>query len=175
MQTTVLNLEKNAIEVIKSEEVKVHYTFRMYHGPKFVMVSLGDVSRMVEVRGYGMEIVRTVTFHYAPSPEVVIAMQNQGYLFDKNLTATWKKDYGYLTAHNYELNGLVHKLHRSNYSWGKMTQFIQSQISSWGEVTTTPEGVTRNPFARAARLVLVKELENERRAKRLSSYKESDK
>lgn len=176
-----LQFEGIAIEEVFGLDAIVTYNFQMYYGPTKVTARIKHIDDLVEIKAYGLVVTRHLEFDSEIPDRVAERLKNQGYKINQNFkTAVLDKDFGYLTAQNYELNHLIHTLHRlpEINSWDQLCQFIHAEVITWGDPVVDVLGrfvyldekakddekltVKRDPFAKAGRLALKKKLQSQR-------------
>lgn len=171
--------ESVVIETIFGQEAIVSYALRMYYGSTKVTSRIKSVDDLVEIKAYGLVVVRSLEFDKAIPENTAKKLKFQGYrVVDEFNMAVLNKDFGFMTAQNYELNYLIHNLIRADVvkDWETMCQVIRAESRTWGEPVVDVAGrlvyhdelqdglrtVVRNPFAKAGRLALKKKLHAQR-------------
>lgn len=173
----ILNLPYEGVttETVHGMEALVSYNFRMYYGPTKVTARMKQTTDLVDIKAYGLVVVRHLEFDQPIPENTSKKLQYQGYkVSDSFNVAILNKDFGFLTAQNYELNHLMHRLYKMDvmYSWDELYNAIRVEVASWGEPVVDVSGhlvyddelrvVKRDPFAKAGRLALKRKLQAQR-------------
>lgn len=173
-----LPCENTHTETIKGLTANASYIFRLYSGPTKVMAIQKYARELVDLKGFGLYVTRLLEFNEDITPEVEQVIQAKGYkIIDGRRMATQNKDFGYLSAQNYDVNYLIQKLAHSDLlsDWNKVCQYIAEEIERWGVPVVDVNGkyvysntgqVKRDPFANAANLALKRLISARREAQK---------
>jgi hypothetical protein len=161
--------ERKFEESVFGAPVTVNYVYRMYFGTTKKQGQYKHHRDLVEVKAYGLVIIRTVEFEEPMSKNAQSSLQREGYKLVDDCIAILTKDFGYLTCQNYELNHLIQSINRNGSlnQWDVLKEYVDEESGRWGDpvldvtgrVTLRENGkVRKDPFAKSARLALRKKI-----------------
>jgi hypothetical protein len=167
----VLPCQAISKETIMGSEAIVTYVMRMYYGNTKRQARFKQYADLVEFKAYGFELTRTLEFVEPMGAILANRLKSQNYEVKEALQiATFVKDFGFITAQNYEVNHLMQKISVLERlpDFDNLYKTIRMEITSWGDPVVDVLGklvydnefgvVKRDPFAKAGRLALRKKL-----------------